>query len=202
MSNGNPTPFYLRLVGWADLGLAVDEICHHGDNDDDSSPPTSHPRYRSCYRGYEHHITLRTSLHWINNVIWGYISVGVVKNITYIYFLVFWRTEWFSDWLAEATVFILLWSKVATRILCLCIFTQHEELVLHNWHSLISENQILTQQSKYILLIAFSIENAEKFLVLCFICSTSTAKFLWAAQTKKGTAYKLMKLQASSCIRM
>ena len=27
---------------------------------------------------------------------------------------------------------------------------------------------------------------------------TSTAKFLWAAQTKKGTAYKLMKLHASS----
>ena len=28
--------------------------------------------------------------------------------------------------------------------------------------------------------------------------TTSTAKFLWAAQTKKGTAYKLMKLHASS----
>ena len=143
--HGNPTPFYLRLVGWTDLRLHVDKMCPHDDNDEASSPPTPHPRYQSCYRGYEHHITLHTPLHCGSIMQFGVTFPSSMKPSWWInkyrHIFISWYFGGLSgsvtDCSAEATVFILLWSKVVTRIFCswiLTMLTQHGVSLLHNWH--------------------------------------------------------------------
>ena len=119
---------------------------------------------------------------FLENIIWGWVSARARVIDLYIYFTIS-RTCFCNSFKGSNIIFKKLGVTEKHTILSTVPWYQDNDLG--------SDTSLLY----FVRRILFCYVNlcCEKF----YSKSTSTAKFLWAAQTKNGTAYKLMKLHAN-----